>query len=186
MSPHRYRAEPAATPHTDSVPRRRHAGQAISDTLKLPSGLGRPRQRRAPTHPTRRPRSDSPSPAAPRPGRGLPRHRDLPPPPPPPHRPGQVQVEVSGAQEPHQEGIGERLRPALAGLCLRPPPQLGHGAAHPRRVVGQVTEVPRARRTLRHPRGTAELSPAACPLPLRAASRRGPAGLPPPPAGLNP
>lgn len=61
-----------------------------------------------------------------------------------PYPPGQVEVEVSGAQEAQQEGVGERR--GRSARCRRPAPQLRQRRLQQRRVVGQRAQLQPSRR----------------------------------------
>ena len=88
-----------------------------------------------------------------------------------PYLPGQVQIEVPGAQEPQQEGVAERPPRRPSARLPGPAPQLGQAGLQQRRVVGQPVELRPSRRPrprLRHARRPA---PAAARAPGRARAR---------------
>lgn len=57
------------------------------------------------------------------------------------YAPGQVQVEIPGAQESQQESVCERLRGLRDALLLRPAPQFGQARLNQGRVVGLLVEL---------------------------------------------
>lgn len=57
------------------------------------------------------------------------------------YAPGQVQVEIPGAQEAQQESVCERLWGLRDARLLRPAPQLDQAGLDQRRVVGQLVEL---------------------------------------------
>lgn len=63
--------------------------------------------------------------------------------PPPVHTyaPGQIQIEIPGAQEAQQESVCERLRGLRDACLLHPAPELRQAGLEQRRVVGQLVEL---------------------------------------------
>jgi hypothetical protein len=55
--------------------------------------------------------------------------------------PGQVQVEIPGAQEPQQKGVGEGQLCERGARLPRPAPQLRQAGLHQRRVIRQRVEL---------------------------------------------